>query len=116
MVRPQKHKKENERMTTLNDIAASRAADLEGAAQLAAEADAAAALLNEKYQAWLDANDAIGAKYDHIALTGGGFKPYGEAHPGALLASVLHPDIETANRLNIIAPRGKCLAERACGA
>ena len=63
-------------------------------------------LLNSKYQRWLDANAAIGAKHDHVALIGGEFKPYGEAHPGALLASVLHPDVETANRLNIIAPRG----------
>ncbi len=53
------------------------------------------------------------SRHDHGALIGGELKPYGEAHPGALLASVLHLDVETANRLNIIAPRGATLAERA---
>ncbi len=91
---------------------AAREADLEAAAQLAAEVDAAAALLNEKYRRWLNANDAIGAKHDHVALTGGQWQPY-PTHPGALLTAVLHPDVETANRLNIIAPRGATLAERA---
>ena len=91
---------------------AAREADLAAAAQLAAEVDAAAALLNEKYRRWLNANDAIGAKHDHVALTGGSWEPY-STHPGALLAAILHPDVETANRLNIIAPRDRTLAERA---
>ena len=93
-------------------LVAAREADLEAAAKLAAEVDAAAALLNEKYRRWLNANDAIGAKHDHVALTGGSWDPY-STHPGALLAAILHPDVETANRLNIIAPRGATLAERA---
>jgi hypothetical protein len=93
-------------------LVAARDADLEAAAQLAGEVDAAAALLNEKYQRWLNANAAIGAKHDHVHLTGGQWQPY-PTHPGALLASLLHPDVETANRLNIIAPRGRTLVERA---
>ena len=92
---------------------AAREADLEAAAQLAAEVDAAAALLNEKYRRWLNANDAIGAKHDHVALTGGQWQPYLDASSALSLAAVLHPDVETANRLNIIAPRGATLAERA---
>ena len=92
---------------------AAREADLEAAAQLAAEVDAAAEVLNSKYQRWPDANAAIMSKHDHIALIGGEFRPYGEAHPGALLASVLHIDIETTNRLGLIVPRGATLAERA---
>jgi hypothetical protein len=91
---------------------AAREADVAAAAQLAAEVDAAASALNAKYQNWLDANHEIGRRYDHVALTGGEWLPF-PTHPGALLAAVLHPDVETANRLNIIAPRGATLAERA---
>lgn len=91
---------------------AARESDLAAAADLAAEVDALAARLNEKYQQWLEANAAIAAKYDALALTSGQWEPYA-THPGALLTSVLHLDVETANRLNIIAPRGKTLAERA---
>jgi hypothetical protein len=93
-------------------LVAAREADLAAAAQFATEVDAAAAALNDAYARWLAVNAEILTKYDHGTLIGGEFKPYGEAHPGALLASLLHPDVETANRLNIIAPRGRTLMER----
>jgi hypothetical protein len=93
-------------------LAAAREADVSAAREIAGEVDAAAAALNAAYERWLAVNADIAAKHDHAALIGGEFKPYGEAHPGALLASLLHPDVETANRLNIIAPRGRTLMER----
>lgn len=86
-------------------------ADIDAARKLAAEVDAAAECLNRAYQEWLDANEEIGRRFDHVALTGAGWQPYGEAHPGALLISVFNPDVETANRLNVIVPRGKRLEE-----